>query len=1065
MKLSNSLKYAFITGLAGVAILFIVIYVEQKTIFTYSENHPLVTLSEHLAVLYRLFWAAIVLIIIVFTIFSILLFRIVKNENLTKEALRVSEKRFRTIFEKAPLGIALIDSNTGIIHNANPKYLELIGRSIEEMNNINWMSITHPDDLQEGLAYKAQMNENKLKGFKMSKRYMRPDGSFVWVALSIATVETENKVQPLHITMAEDITDRKRIEVEIIKSQQNFEEAEKLAKIGSWEFDLGTSEVKWSKGHYQLFELENQPSDTLNGRYISACHPDDLPKITEMREKALKTGEGFNYEYRIIAKNGAVKYINCIGEVVKNAEGIITGLKGTGQDITARKKIEAFLKTKEQNALLVRHASQVPGIIYQYQSYPDGKFQFPFVSEGIWDLTGLTSEEAMKDGSKVFNLVFPDDLDGLMSTLGNSITPQDKWSHEFRINSLTKEIRWVRGNSKSEKLADGSMLWHGYFTDITESKNAEEALKTSKEKLEAIFSGSNDAIMLLTKKGFFDCNPRTLEMFRMDGRKEFIQSHPSDLSPALQPDGQYSFVKANEMIDIAYEKGVNRFEWIHRRKNGEVFPAEVLLSAFNYGDERVLQATVHDITERTQAKKRLIESEALLSSILQTLPVAVFCKDLKKDFQYSMWNKKAEDIFGLAAEECIGKNDYAFFSKKDADWYRANDILASKMTGILDIPEEGVERGNTRVIVHTKKTIVRDSNGIPRFLLGVSEDITERKIAEDKIKKSEEKYRSVVQNTSDVIITLDNNYIIQFINHTPSGAPIDKVMSTSIYNYIPKEYQELAKQRFKKIYDTKKSNNYEMPGQHLDGTIAWFSISVAPLFSGDEVIGITLIIRDLTERKIADDKIQQSLKEKEVLLKEVHHRVKNNLQIILSILNLQYSNITDKKTLDLLRDIRSRIKAMSFIHEILYQTNDFSSINFSEYISSITNNLIYSYTPNNSIDLKLDVGNVFLDLDRAIPCGLIINEIVTNALKYAFIGSSNEKRLSKKGEVSISLTQTDNQIHLIIADNGKGFPKEIDYRNTESLGMQLVVTLIQQLRGTISLDNSNGAKYTIIFSI
>ncbi len=1065
MKLSNSLKYAVITVLSGIAILFIIIYVEYKSISSYTENLPYVTLSEHLDALNHLFGASVLFFVIVFTVFSWLLYRIFRNENLAEEALLVSEKKFRTIFEEAPLGIALIDSHTGIIHKANAKYTEIIGRSVTEMNKIDWMSITHPDDLQKGLAFKTQMNEHNLKGFKMSKRYMHPDGSFVWVALSVATVETADKVEPLHITMAEDITERKRIEEEIFKSQANFEDAERLAKIGSWELNLNTLEVKWSKGHYLLFELENQTSDTLYKTYRSKCHPDDLQIIDKKRKDAIEKGEGFNYEYRIIANHGIIKYISCIGNVIKDKQGKAIGLKGTGQDITDRKKMEDLLKLKEQNDILVRHAAQVPGIIYQYQIYPDRRFSFPFVSEGVLELAGITAEEAMQDGSKVFGLVHPDDLPGLMSTLNLPITPQKNWAHEFRINSLHKGIRWVRGNSKSEVMADGSLLWHGYFADITESKQAEEELKIGKEKLEAIFNGSNDAVMLLTKKGFFDCNPRTIEMFGVADKNEFIQCHPSDLSPALQPDGQDSLTKANAMIDMAYEKGVNRFEWIHQRKSGEDFPAEVLLSAFNYGNERILQATIHDVTERKRAKKKLADSEALLSSILQTLPVAVFCKDIKNDFRFSLWNKTAEDIFGLKAEDCIGKDDYYLFSKESADWFRKNDIETSKMKETLDIPEEVVEYKNKRVIVHTKKTIVRDIEGNPRFLLGVSEDITERKKTEEILKKSEEKYRSVVENAADIILTVDNNNVIQFVNHGRPGVTVEQIIGKNFYNFIPQNYQELVKQKFKNVFESKKPQSYEIEGMGPDGSSLWYSVNAGPLFFGKEVMAITLISRDISESKKAEEKIQQSLKEKEVLLKEVHHRVKNNLQIILSILNLQYSNIADKKTLDLLRDIRGRIKAMSFIHELLYQTSDFSRINFSEYISNITSNLMYSYAQNKTVDLKLNVGTVFLDLDRAIPCGLIINEIVTNALKYAFINTPKGERYPKKWEVSISLKQSDKVIQLVIEDNGKGFPNNIDYKNTESLGMQLVVALVQQLKGTILLDNSEGTKYTIRFSI
>jgi two-component sensor histidine kinase len=252
------------------------------------------------------------------------------------------------------------------------------------------------------------------------------------------------------------------------------------------------------------------------------------------------------------------------------------------------------------------------------------------------------------------------------------------------------------------------------------------------------------------------------------------------------------------------------------------------------------------------------------------------------------------------------------------------------------------------------------------------------------------------------------------------------------------------------------SQTFEMQILHSDGFIAWYSINAGPIFFDKEVVGVTVITRNISERKQGEEKVKQSLKEKEILLQEVHHRVKNNLQIILSIINLQFGTVKDKKTLDLLRDVRNRIKAMSFVHELLYQANDFSSINFSEYVSNIINNLIYSYAQKQSVVLKQDIDPVFLDLDIAIPCGLIINELITNSLKYAF--SENEN-----GELFISLKQTDGTIKMVIADTGKGFPNTINFRKTKSLGMQLVVALLDQIGGTIELDNTNGTAFSIAF--
>ena len=216
---------------------------------------------------------------------------------------------------------------------------------------------------------------------------------------------------------------------------------------------------------------------------------------------------------------------------------------------------------------------------------------------------------------------------------------------------------------------------------------------------------------------------------------------------------------------------------------------------------------------------------------------------------------------------------------------------------------------------------------------------------------------------------------------------------------------------------------------------------------------------DINEKKRIEKRITESLKEKEILLKEVHHRVKNNLQVISSILNLQSSHVKDANMLNLLRDSQNRIKTMAFIHESLYQAKDFSSVNFSEYVGNLTKNILFSYMgAKKNIKIKLDVKKISLNLDFAISCGLIINELVSNSLKHAFTEN-------KKGEISLSVLVNKEEIKLVVSDNGKGLPSEVDYRNTKSLGLQLVITLVEQLNGVIQLENKRPiTKFIIKFN-
>lgn len=217
---------------------------------------------------------------------------------------------------------------------------------------------------------------------------------------------------------------------------------------------------------------------------------------------------------------------------------------------------------------------------------------------------------------------------------------------------------------------------------------------------------------------------------------------------------------------------------------------------------------------------------------------------------------------------------------------------------------------------------------------------------------------------------------------------------------------------------------------------------------------------EIAERKRAEEQLKASLKEKEVLLKEIHHRVKNNLQIISSLLKLQSAYIKEQQAVDMFKDSQNRIRSMALIHEKLYQSKDLSKIDFAEYIRDLTFNLLRSYkTSSQIISLQTTVNDIWLNIDTAIPCGLIINELVSNSLKHAFTTSNREN------QISINLnSDEDKKFVLIVSDNGSGFPEKLDFRNTESLGLELVCTLTEQLEGTIELDSSTGTSFKITFS-
>jgi PAS domain S-box-containing protein len=216
------------------------------------------------------------------------------------------------------------------------------------------------------------------------------------------------------------------------------------------------------------------------------------------------------------------------------------------------------------------------------------------------------------------------------------------------------------------------------------------------------------------------------------------------------------------------------------------------------------------------------------------------------------------------------------------------------------------------------------------------------------------------------------------------------------------------------------------------------------------------LVTEIAVRLDAEKQLTKTVGEKEVLLREVHHRVKNNFQIIISLLNLQSRFITDKTTLSAFKDTQNRVRAMALVHEKLYQSNDIGKLALDNYLKFLGDNLFqFMGMTGRGITLTMEIRDIFLSIDTTIPIGLIINELMSNSLKYAFPDG-------RKGEISLAIHQQDHQLTILFRDNGVGIPEDLDWHNTTSMGLRLVTTLVDQLDGTIELDRSAGTAFIIV---
>ena len=341
--------------------------------------------------------------------------------------------------------------------------------------------------------------------------------------------------------------------------------------------------------------------------------------------------------------------------------------------------------------------------------------------------------------------------------------------------------------------------------------------------------------------------------------------------------------------------------------------------------------------------------------------------------------------------------------------------------------------------------------------------IIERKWAEEVSRKTRDEFWELYNNAPVGYHQIDIEGRIVMVNQTEAtllGYTRDEMLGYPVFNFIAEAERDTAREEIrKKIAREQPIASFERTYVRKDGRKIPVAIEEQLVFDEQgEVIGIRSTLQDITERKRAEEQIKASLKEKEILLKEIHHRVKNNMQVIISLLRLQGRYIKDEKYVEIFRECQNRIKSMVLVHEKLYKSENLASIDFGRYIKDLASTLFRTYKFTSKIALLIDVEDVSLSIDSAIPCGLIINELVSNSLKYAFPES-------KEGEIKITLRSTnENEVELIVSDNGVGIPENVDFRNTKSLGLQLVTTLAEdQLESNIELSRTEGTEFRIKF--
>ncbi|MDO9549527.1 MAG: histidine kinase dimerization/phosphoacceptor domain -containing protein [Methanoregula sp.] len=492
-----------------------------------------------------------------------------------------------------------------------------------------------------------------------------------------------------------------------------------------------------------------------------------------------------------------------------------------------------------------------------------------------------------------------------------------------------------------------------------------------------------------------------------------------------------------------------------------------------------IAALVAYLSERlVQVQEELRESKNYVKTILDSVDISFVIID-QKTHKILDANPAALNLIGEAKEKIIGSECHNFICP-----FKKGQCPVTDLGQTIDHTEQFLLK-NGHDQCPLIKTVIPLTLGGKSVLLESFIDITVQKEAEETLKEFNKKLQQGIKEQTDLLRDTELKYRLLFESsrdaimileppdwYFTSGNPAtvamfrakdeDEFTSKEPWVLSPalqpdgrpsgeqaKEQIETAMREGSNFFDW---THRRITGEDFPATVLLTRFE----WKGKEILQAT--VRDITEQKHAEDKIKASLAEKVLLLREIHHRVKNNLQIIISLTNLQMRKTHDERLKQVMAETQNRVRAMAFVHERLFESESLSTIDLAEYIRSLVTHLFSYYkTDTRKVALDIVIGKIMIGIDTAIPLGLILNELVSNTLKHAFPNN-------RTGSLFITVREEVKTLHISLQDNGVGVPADLDWRHAESLGFQMVILLVEQLDGKIELDLNAGTAFTIIIT-
>jgi PAS domain S-box-containing protein len=846
---------------------------------------------------------------------------------------------------------------------------------------------------------------------------------------------------------------RKEAEEEIHRSEERYRVLLGTSPDSITVTDLAGNITDVSEQSLKLHGLENE-GGLIGRNALELIAPEDRERATANLRRTFQEGSVRNIEYTLIKKDGSRFIGELNAALIKDGRGEPEGFLATVRDITEHKRAGEALRASEARYRTLAESAQESIFII------NRNYQIEYVNPFGARLLGGDPEAFI---NKKLSGLFPDsyfkrqkkNLREVFET-GNAVYIED--ASVFQNRELWLGTRLVPLKNPAGEVEN--IL--GIARDNSERKAAEEALRVSEEKFRILFELSPYSMVYSDLNGnILACNRQFVHLHATKkGPEEQTGRNVSEFFPEKEHERLFSIIKKT----IDSEKNLGQFEFTMLKEDRTHFQAEANSTVIKdkNGKPIALLALAIDITERKMAEAALKKSEDKYRTLTNNLNVGVYRNTTGPYGRFIEANPAIIDMFGYRRKK-------EFLQLNVSDLYHCSEerkTFNEKMLqeGFVRNEELQLHKKDGTVFIGSVSAVsVKDKNGKVKYYDGIIEDITKRKQAEQALRDTEERYHTLFERVPDGIYRSTQSG--KFVDVNPSLVKIfgydskEELLSIDIKSQLYVDPED----RDRGTEEEKETGIATVRLRRKDGSVIWIEDRGYYIYGDDgEILYHEGILRDVTKRKEIEENMKASLKEKEILLKEIHHRVKNNMQVISSLLSLQAYRLKNKKALQMFNESRDRVRSMALVHEKLYQSEDFTRINFTEYIRSLTSHLYRSYEIDpGRIALTLNIGSISPSIELAVPCGLVLNELISNALKYAFPAN-----WSGRGRITVSFQNKGNgKLELVVKDNGVGLHIPTDLSDIQSLGLHLVNILVKdQLQGSITMHSNKGTTFCIRFS-